>query len=252
MRHVVVLLCVLALVGVTRLAHAEDPDTDAFARVVVSETEMRSGPSVSQRVIYRAKRGETFLIDGREGAGFWLRVVLSDGRVAYVLGDTVETVEAGPDAPEGAVKPGVFAPPALQEAHAGFTLAGGIFDRDGFVELDPAYVLAPAISLEPYVGLALQQDGRRLLYGLGATLNLAPDWAIAPFVHLGAGGLHDMPNAEFFPTSRDFFHARAGGGLLVSLRWRILFRLQATNTVIFTEDSYRNAQSYTAGIGTYF
>ncbi|MEB2312951.1 MAG: SH3 domain-containing protein [Sorangiineae bacterium] len=229
-----------------------DEDTDVFARVVVPETELRSGPSVSGRVIYRAKRGEAFLVDGREGSGFWLRVTLPDGRTAYVLGDTVEALEAGPDSAESAVKPGVFAPPALEEAHAGFTLSGGVFDRDGYLEFDPAFVLAPAISLEPYVGLALQPDGRRLVYGAGGTLNLIHDWAVSPFVHLGAGGVHDMPSAEFFPTSRDFFHVRAGGGLLVSLRWRILVRLQAMNTVIFTEDSFRNAQSFTGGIGTYF
>jgi hypothetical protein len=53
-------------------------------------------------------------------------------------------------------------------------------------------------------------------------------------------------------TSADFFHARAGGGLLVSLRWRILLRLEANNTVLYTEETYRNVQSYYGGLGTYF
>jgi len=30
----------------------------------------------------------------------------------------------------------------------------GFFDRDGYVELRPALVLAPALAIEPYVGLA--------------------------------------------------------------------------------------------------
>ena len=204
-------------------------------------------------MIYRAHRGDTFLIEGREGSGFWLKVVLPDGRVAYVLGDTIETVAAGPGAPEGAVKPGFFAPPALEEAHGGFALCGGIFDRDGYVELKPAFVLAPAVSIEPYVGLAMQTDARRLLYGLGASLDLAPNWAVAPYVTIGAGGLRDQPSAQFTGNkTRNLFHARAGGGLLVSLRWRILFRFEATNTILFTEDSYRNVQSYVGGLGTYF
>jgi hypothetical protein len=231
---------------------AEDDETDAFAKVVTAEAELRSGPGVSHRVIYRAQRGETFLIQGREGAGYWLQVVLPDGRVGYVLGDTVETVAAGPDAPEGAVKPGFFAPPALQTAHAGFAMMGGWFDRDGYVELRPAWVLAPAIAIEPYVGLALQQDSRRFVYGIGGTLNLMPDWPVAPFVHIGGGGMHETPNDEFVRQAADFFHARAGGGFLISLRWRVLVRIEANNTILFTEDTYKNVQTYYGGLGTYF
>lgn len=231
---------------------ADDEGVDAFARVVVAEATLRSGPGISHRVIHRAPRGETFLIEGREGSGFWLKVVLPDGRVGWVLGDTVEPVGAGPDAPEGAVKPGFFAPPALQEARGGFALMGGAFDLDGYVELRPALVLAPAIAIEPYAGLALQVDGKRVLYGVGGTLNLAPDWAIAPFVHIGGGGLREIPNDEFVRDSLDFFHARAGGGFLISLRWRLLVRLEANNTVIFTEDTYDNVQAYYGGFGAYF
>jgi hypothetical protein len=230
----------------------EDDEVDAFARVVVAETALRSGPGVSHRVIYRAERGETFLIEGREGTGFWLKVVLPDGRVGWVLGDTVEPVGAGPDAPEGAVKPGFFAPPALQTARGGIAMMGGVFDLDGYVEIRPALVLAPAIAIEPYAGLALQTDGRRVLYGAGGTLNLAPDWALAPFMHIGGGGLHESPREEFVSESRDFFHARAGGGVLISLRLRVSLRLEANNTVIFTEDTYDNVQTYYGGLGAYF
>ncbi len=253
MKSIATLLLVVGLLGVATVARAADEEEiDAFARVVVAETALRSGPGVTHRVIYRATRGETFLIEGREGTGFWLKVVLPDGRQGWVLGDTVEPIGAGPDAPEGAVKPGFFAPPALQEANAGFALMGGVIDGDGYVEIRPAWVIAPAIALEPYAGLALQRSGRRVVYGVGGTLNFAPDWAIAPFMHLGGGGLRQIPNDEFVRDSQDFFHARAGGGLLVSLRLRILLRLEANNTVIFTEDTYRNVQIYYGGLGTYF
>jgi hypothetical protein len=46
--------------------------------------------------------------------------------------------------------------------------------------------------------------------------------------------------------------ARAGGGLLLALRLRILVRLEAANLTVFTEDSYRNAQVYEGGLGVYF
>ncbi len=228
-------------------------DEEAFARVVVAETELRSGPGVAYRVISRARRGESFVIEKRETSGFWLQVLLPDGRTAFVLGDTVEVVGVDDEGGgEGLSRPGVFAPPALQEARGGFALLGGAYDLDGYGEVRPALVLAPAIALEPYVGVALQRDGRRLVYGLAGTLNLAPDWAIAPYVTLGVGRVDENPKDEFVREDRHWYHARAGGGLLVSLRLRILFRLEATNVVLFTEDDYENVQSYIGGLGTYF
>ncbi|MGH7434801.1 MAG: SH3 domain-containing protein [Polyangiaceae bacterium] len=72
-------------------AQAADEEPEAFARVVVDAAELRSGPGVSYRTIYSAHRGETFALDGRNGSGFWLRVLLPDGRSAYALGDEVQT-----------------------------------------------------------------------------------------------------------------------------------------------------------------
>jgi uncharacterized protein YgiM (DUF1202 family) len=243
------------LLGVLTLcsqARAEGAEEDAYARVVVAEAELRAGPGVSHRVIYRAPRGETFLISTRETAGFWLQVTLPDGRTGYVLGDTVEPVSATEDSAEGARKPGFFAPPALQDAHAGFAMMAGVYDRNGYVELRPGWVIAPAIALEPYVGLALQRDSRRIVYGAAGTLNLLPDKALAPFVTIGCGGMYEQPKDEFVRQERKWFHARAGGGLLLSLRFRVSLRLEAANMVLFQEDDYQNVQSYTAGLGTYF
>ncbi len=242
-------LVVLCAPALSRAAEEED----AFARVIVAETDLRSGPGISHRIIYHARRGETFLIQTRETAGFWLQVAMPDGRTAYVLGDTVEAVAVNEDAPDAPSKPGFFAPPALQQAHGGFALMAGVYDRDGYVELKPAYVLAPAIALEPFIGLSLKTDSRRVTYGLSGTLNLAPDWAIAPFMTLGAGGMRETPkDDQGVRQKRNWFQARAGGGLLVSLRWRVLFRLEASNMVLYTEDAYQNVQTYIAGLGTYF
>ena len=247
-------LTVLAFVAALapHLASAAEEE-DAFARVIVADTDLRAGPGVSHRVIYHAHRGETFLIQTRETSGFWLQVVMADGRTAYVLGDTVEAVAVSEGAADAPTKPGFFAPPALQTAHGGFALMAGLYDRDGYVELKPAYVLAPAIAFEPFIGLALKSDSRRITYGLSGTLNLAPDWAIAPFVTLGAGGMHESPKDEpGVRHVRNWFQARAGGGLLISLRWRVLFRLEASNMVLYTEDAYQNVQTYIGGLGTYF
>jgi uncharacterized protein YgiM (DUF1202 family) len=246
------IVCLAVLGSPSPLRAAEDDQEDAYARVVVAEAELRAGPGVSHRVIYRAPRGETFLIATRETAGFWLQVTLPDGRTGYVLGDTVEPVAASDDSIEASRKPGFFAPPALRDAHAGFAMMAGAYDRAGYVELRPAWVIGPAIAFEPYVGLALQRDSRRIVYGGAGTLNLLPDKAVAPFVTLGCGGMYEQPKDEFVRPTRKWFHARAGGGFLVSLRFRVSLRLEAANMVLFQEDDYQNVQSYTAGLGTYF
>jgi len=234
---------------VPAVANAE---TDAFARVVTAETELRSGPGVSHRVITRAARGDTFLVETRETKGFWLEITLADGRTAYVLGDTVEVLAVDQDQPDAPSRPSFFAPPALREARGGFAMMAGIYDRDGYAELRPALVIAPALAFEPYVGIALEPDSRRIVYGAAGTLNLAPDWAVAPFFQLGLGGVLEDPKEEFLREERKWFHARAGGGLLVSFKFRMLIRLEASNLALFTEDDYRNTQVYVAGLGTYF
>jgi hypothetical protein len=240
----------LALVAAPKRARAED--ADVFARVTVAETELRAGPGVSYRVIHRGHRGDTFLIQTRETTGYWLEVLLPDGRTAYVLGDTVEAMAVDEDTPNGPNKPGLFAPPALEDAHGGLALMGGVWNKSGYSEARPALVIAPAIAFEPYLGLALQSDSRRLIYGGAFALNLAPDWAIAPFFVLGAGGMHEKPKEENIRQARNWFNARVGGGLLISLRFRLLLRLEVSDFVLYTEDRYKNVQSYVGGLGSYF
>src|SRR5262249_18631344 len=105
------------------VARAEEPE--AFARVVVDSAEIRSGPGVSYRVIYTAERGETLAVDGRPGGGFWLRIVLPDGRTAYALGDDVQVFAVRPGEPEAPSRPGLFATPPLEGARGGLAIVGG-------------------------------------------------------------------------------------------------------------------------------
>jgi hypothetical protein len=234
-------------------AAAELPaDVETVARVTSSISDLRAGPGLSYRVIHRAERGEIFAVQGREATGFWLRVYLSDGRTAYLLGDTADTValDAGSEEAPGS---GIFSPPPLETARGGLAMTAGIFDGNGYAELKPAIVLNRSLSLEPYAGLVLGSAGRSLLYGGGAAINLAPDWALAPYLTVGGGGFTTLPNDDAFALRREtVFHARAGGGFLLSLRWRLILRVEADHTILFTAASYRAAQSYVGGLGSYF
>lgn len=239
--------------GSARAADEEVRDADAVARVTSSSSELRAGPGLSYRVIHHAVRGDTFLVQGREPTGFWLRVYLVDGRTAYLLGDTADMVLSSDLDGSPSARPGVFAPPPLETAWGGMSMGGGLFDRGGYAELKPAFVVNSSLSIEPYVGLAMSTSGRSLLYGAAGTLNLTPDWAIAPYLSVGGGGFTRLPNEDAFALRRQtLLHVRAGGGLLVSLRFRITLRLEAHNVVAFDADAYDNAQSYLAGLGSYF
>ena len=251
----------IALVAsVARGASGAEPE--AFARVVVDSADLRTGPGVSYRVVYSAHRGETIALDGRPGAGFWLRVLLPDGRVAYALGDEVQPFAVKPGEAEAPSRPGFFAPPPLTGARGGLSIVGGAFHTPltggtsatyGYLEVRPSLVFDRTLSLDAFVGDALTSDGSEILYGAGATVYLAPSWVVCPFATVGGGGLSIFPNSDSFVLKReDLYVGRAGGGLLIALRWRIMLRLEVTNLSVFTADTFRNAQTYAGGLGVFF
>jgi hypothetical protein len=258
MRTITFALALLAIAPFARAA--EEPE--AFARVVIDEAELRTGPGVSYRVIYTAHRGETLALDGRPGGGFWLKVLLPDGRTAYALGDEVQPFAVRPGEPEAPSRPGIFAPPPLEGARGGLAIVGGVLaipitDKGvqtfGYMEARPSIVLHKTISLDGFIGDALTADGSQILYGGGITVHLAPSWPISPFVGIGGGGLSVFPNSDSFVLKRDdMWAARAGGGILLALRGRILVRLEATNLALFKADTFKNAQTYSGGLGVYF
>ncbi|HEY1697408.1 MAG TPA: SH3 domain-containing protein [Polyangiaceae bacterium] len=253
-----------ALLARPRAARAADqPAPQAFARVIVDSADLRTGPGVSYRVLYTAHRGETFALDGRPGTGFWLTVLLPDGRTAYALGDEVQPFAVNPNDEGAPSRPGLFAPPPLEGSRAGLALVGGVLSipvvggtvqRYGYVEARPSIVLHKTVSLEGFIGDGLTSDGTQLLYGAGVGIYLAPSWPVCPFVGLWGGGLSIFPNTSGFVTlqRQDLYVARAGGGVLLALRNRILVRIEATNLSLFNAEGYKNAQTYAGGLGVYF
>jgi hypothetical protein len=263
MRALLVLAVALFLAAVPASALAADQvEPEAFARVIVDSAELRTGPGVSYRVIYVGHRGETFALDGRPGTGFWLRVILPDGRTAYALGDEVQPFAVNPNDEGAPTRPGLFAPPPLEGSRAGFALLGGVLSipisggsvqHYGYVEARPSLVLHKTVSLEGFLGDGLTSDGTQLLYGAGVSVYLAPSWPVCPFVELMAGGLSVFPAGDSFVLQRqDLYLARAGGGILLALRNRILVRVEVTDLAVFDANSYKNAQTYAGGLGVYF
>lgn len=261
MRRLVALLVTLFSVFVAVPALAAD-GPEAFARVVVDSAELRSGPTISARTIYTAHRGETFAVDGRQGAGYWLSVILPDGRTAYGIGDEMQVFAVRPGEPDAPSRPGLFATPPLGGTYGGLAIMGGILrtpikDKStsnfGYIEARPSIVLHPTVTLDGYIGDALTADGSEIIYGGGLTVNFAPTWAICPFLGIGAGGISTRPNTDSFVLKKeDLYMARAGAGILMALRGRILVRLEATNMTLFDAESFKNAQTFSGGFGVYF
>jgi len=263
----VALVCSRAVAGALGVVSLLTPTTaraaepDAFARIAV-DADLRSGPGVSFRVIYTAHRGETVALNGRPGTGFWLRVILADGRTAYVLGDEVQTFAVDPNEKGGPSRPGILAPPPLTGAHAGLSILGGAayvplesggMHAYGYVEARPSIVVDRTITVDAFVGDVLTSNGSELLYGVSASIYFAPSWPICPFLDLGGGGFSIFPNSDSFVLQRaDYYLARAGGGLLLAFRTRILVRLEATNLTLFNAQTYMNAQTFAGGLGVYF
>jgi hypothetical protein len=242
---------------------AGDEEPEAFAKVIVDSAELRTGPGVSYRVIYEGHRGETFALDGRPSAGgFWLRVLLPDGRSAYALGDEVQPYAVNPNDEGAPSRPGFFAPPPLEGSRAGFSIVGGVLSvpvvggktqQFGYVEARPSLVIHKTVSLEGFIGDGLTADGTQLLYGGGVSIYLAPSWPVCPFVGLFGGAFSVFPNPDSFVLKReDLFVARAGGGILMALRNRILVRIEATELSIFNAELYRTGLTVSGGLGVYF
>ena len=259
-RRLAALLVGLCLLLLARGSRAEE--ANAFARVIVDAAELRSGPGISYRSIYNAQRGETLSIDARQGGGFWLKVRLDDGRVAYALGDEVQVFAVKPGEPDGPSRPGLFATPPLEGARAGLAIVGGVLSipiRDGstrgfgYLEARPSIVVHRTLTIDGFVGDALTADGSQIFYGGGLTVNFAPSWPVCPFLGIGGGGLHVRPNADSLVLKReDLYLARAGAGVLMALRGRILVRLEVSNLSLFDAESFKNAQTYSGGFGVYF
>lgn len=247
-------------------AHAAE-DVEAFAKVVVERSEIRSGPGASYRSIAAVERGETIAIDRRGSDQYWLKVTMADGRSGWILGDEVEVYAVRSGDTDRPSRPGLFAPPPLIGAHAGLAILGGVIGSritdnagasaysaaDGYFEFRPAWVLAPQISIEPYVGLTRTDDGSLTHVGVWGVVHLLPDLAIDPYFGAGGGHLWSHSNADSFAVKEDsVMVARAGGGLLFGLRGRILVRFEVTNLTLFTPNKFKNVQTFLAGLGVYF
>jgi hypothetical protein len=232
---------------------AESADADqVFGRVVVELAPLRTGPGPGFRIVRLAVRGERFPIRERATRGYWLRVELPDGSLAYVQGDMVFTEQAAPGA-SGRARDKVFAPPPLVGAHGEIAVSFGAMNQSGFMALRPSWLLSPAFGFEANLAATVGPAGRLFMGGAGALFNLFPHWPIVPFFTGGGGVAYASPNADSFVLTRGTRSLLyAGGGLRFGFRHRIIVRVEARSYVFFDTDALRAQQEISGGLSAFF
>ncbi len=226
---------------------------EIHARVTVETAPLRTGPGAGFRIVRLAVRGETFRVHERASRGYWLRVELTDGSLAFVQGDMVYAHEVGPPSRRARVLAKVFAPPPLLQAHGELAVSLGAMGQSGFMAVRPTWLLAPTFGIEANLAGSVGASGRLLLGGLGGIVNLFPHWPIVPFFAGGGGMAYARPNADSFVLeegARSMLYA--GGGLRFGFRHRIIVRLEGRSYALFTQDDLRAQQEISGGLSAFF
>jgi hypothetical protein len=224
-----------------------------YARVVADKAALRTGPGASFRIVRVADQGETFPVRERAPRGFWLRVELPDGSLAFVQGDAVYTHEVGDSAHRNGLLAKVFAPAPLPGAHGEVSFSLGTLSGAGFIALRPDWLLAPSFGLEANLGAAVSSSGRLFLGGIGGIVNLFPTWPVVPFAVAGGGGVYATPNADSFVLgegSRSMLYA--GGGLRFGFRYRLILRVEGRGYAFFDANGALAQQEISGGLSAFF
>ncbi len=235
-------------------AHAEDADEPVvYARVIVDATALRTGPGAGFRIVRIAEQGETFEVRERATRGYWFRVQLPDGSLAWIEGSTVYNHEVGPRSQGSRFMLFLFAPPPLLSAHGELALQFGVLSGSGFMALRPTWLLAPTFGFEVNLAASVGSAGRLFMGGAGAVFNIFPSWPIVPFFAGGGGFAKASPNADSFVlgsgTSSMIY---AGGGLRMGFRYRLIVRVEARSYAFFDADRLVAQEEVSGGLSTFF
>ncbi|HEY0707142.1 MAG TPA: hypothetical protein VGG33_10105, partial [Polyangia bacterium] len=174
-------------------------------------------------------------------------------------GDAVRPVAVEPRAPRppswgDQFVRAVFSPPPLATADVQLAFSAGLLGGEGLVLFRPAWLLAPHLTLEAFVGETVGEQVDVIHYGLGANLFLWPRSPVTFFFGMGAGAAHGRRKADQFvvPEEGRYLAANAGGGLLVALKKRITLRFDCRTYAIFEADYTRSLREYSGGLAVLF
>jgi hypothetical protein len=228
-------------------------ETSVVARVIIETAPLRTGPGAGFRVARIAQRGDTFRVIERSTRGFWFRVELADGSLAWIDGNAVYNHEIGPPSRGQRMLRKVFAPPPLLGAHGEIAVVLGVLHGAGFMAVRPSWLLAEAFGFELDLGGSVGSAGRIFTAGGGALINAFPSWPIVPFFTVGGGAAFAAPNADTFVLeSGQSSHLYAGGGLRFGFRQRLIVRVEGRSHMFFDANDLTAQEEISCGLSAFF
>jgi hypothetical protein len=235
-------------------------DADAYLRVIAQRAPVHSGPNGSYRQVFIADRGQVFQVLERGTRDYWYKVELEDGTSGWILGDMVYPFEVGPDGDAGvftrmgrAIKGAILGPSPVSYAHIGLSFSAGILDQEGVYLLRPSWLIDPYWAIEGFAGLSPRSEKDVFLGGLGFVLRLAPGAVLGPYASIGVGAAHIRPKADNYIDKEETLMALgAGGGVEITFKKQITFRIDARNWSLFDENHANNGQEYSGGLAIFF
>ncbi len=232
---------------------SDEGDPVVYARVIVETTALRTGPGAGFRIVRIAEQGESFEVRERATRGYWFRVQMPDGSLAWIDGNTVFNHELGPRSRGSRFMALLFAPPPLMAAHGELAVQLGTLSGSGLMALRPTWLLAPTFGFEANLAASVGSAGRLFMAGAGGVVNIFPTWPVVPFFAVGGGFARAAPNADSFilneGTSSMLY---AGGGLRMGFRYRLIVRVEARSYAFFDADRLVAQQEVSGGLSAFF
>ena len=250
----------VVMVALATPARAED---QALVRVVAEQASVRTGPGFGYRTVYRANMGEVLTAIGRATNDHWFRVELPDGTYGWILGAEVFPMDVDTAAAHRGpsiwkrMGNAVFSPSPLMVENVSFTFSAGVLGGDGLFLFRPAWLLAPHVSLEAFVGETVGNQLDIIYAGGGFNAFLFPESPVTPFVGAAAGGAFGRPKVDQFvdpdgDNTLNYSMVNVGGGLIASLKKRLTIRGDARHYVIFNANHTQRVQEFSGALAVFF
>ncbi len=222
-------------------------------RVMVTSVPVHAGPGGSYRHVGTVGKGQVFSALDRSSDGAWYLIRLTRGTSGWVLAELVwpfEIIDSNPitDA-QGWLYKNILAPSLLKDGAISLYLGGGVLGSNGTFMTRFGYLPSRHWSIELMAAQSMSRLGGVLVYGAELIIPVAPWQTLVPFAAVGAGGATTLPNtqAELFGwNTRPLISA--GGGLLLSLRGGLIFRLDARELFAMSSDDVWDELSMTCGL----
>ena len=254
------LVATLSALAVLLTVWAGRAEAEAYLRVISQKAPVHSGPGGSYREVFIAERGQVFQVLERGTRDYWFKVELEDGTSGWILGDMVFPFEVGPAGEAGlftrmgrAIRGAILGPSPIGYADIGLSFSAGILDEEGVFLLRPSWLIDPYWAVEGFAGLSPRSDKDVFLGGFGFVLRLVPGAVIGPYASLGLGAAHIRPKVDNFVDKQETVMALgAGGGLEITFKKQITFRLDARNWSLFNQNHANNGQEYSGGLAIFF